>query len=239
MNILAFDTCFAACSVAVGKGLGTGAAETFGFFEPMETGHAERLMPMVAEAMSAARLAFAELDRIAVTIGPGSFTGTRIAVAAARGFGLAAGRARFVTASSLAVMAERASGTLAAIRGSRLLAVVVDARRGEVYAQLFASDGAEVQELGPPEVLAIEDAARIGGAEPIVLVGSGAVAVAEIARRNGRPVDVYMEQLLPAAGDLLSMAMRLPGSAERPSPLYLRPADAKPQTGKSIERARS
>ena len=83
MNILAFDTCFDACSVCVASGADR-AVESSGALERFETGHAERLIPMIGEAMSRARLDFDHTRRLAVTVGPGTFTGTRIGVAAAR-----------------------------------------------------------------------------------------------------------------------------------------------------------
>ncbi|MGD9785355.1 MAG: tRNA (adenosine(37)-N6)-threonylcarbamoyltransferase complex dimerization subunit type 1 TsaB [Hyphomicrobiaceae bacterium] len=236
MNILAFDTCFAACSVAVGRGIGTERAETDDYFEPMERGHAERLLPMIAEALAAARLTARQLDRIAVTVGPGTFTGARIGIAAARALALSSG-ASTVGASSLAVMAEHAAFSLAEEREGRALIVAVDARRGEVYAQLFGDDGGQPE--GPPAALTFVGAATLGGQRPLVVVGSGAEMVAAEARRAGRDAIARLPGLLPDAGDLLWLAARTAPSERALTPLYLRPADAKPQMGKSIERAPS
>ena len=111
MNILAFDTCLGAVSVAVRRRGAGGEWLMRHACETRERGHAERLMPMVAETMAAAGLAFSDLDRIAVTVGPGSFTGVRVGVAAARGLALASGIA-VVGATSLAVMAHRADERL-------------------------------------------------------------------------------------------------------------------------------
>src|SRR6266567_1894140 len=90
MRVLAIDTALEACAAAVldaasGKFL---ASETLA----MSRGHAEALMPLIARVMDAAGLEFAELDRIAVTVGPGSFTGLRVGISAARGIALAAGK---------------------------------------------------------------------------------------------------------------------------------------------------
>ncbi|MDP1908125.1 MAG: tRNA (adenosine(37)-N6)-threonylcarbamoyltransferase complex dimerization subunit type 1 TsaB, partial [Hyphomicrobium sp.] len=84
MNILAFDTCFDGCSVCVAERRGDTVVPLGFLMERFETGHAERLIPMIGEAMQQARLSFDHLGRIAVTVGPGTFTGTRIGVAAAR-----------------------------------------------------------------------------------------------------------------------------------------------------------
>src|SRR6185437_3593559 len=90
MHVLAIDTALGACSAAVldsGRGAIT-AHETL----PMQRGHAEALMPLIARVMEQGQLSFDALDRIAVTVGPGSFTGLRVGIAAARGIALAAGK---------------------------------------------------------------------------------------------------------------------------------------------------
>jgi len=88
VRVLALDTCLAACSVAVLDGDRIAAAAC----EVMERGHQERLAPLVRDTMARAALAFSDLDRIAVTLGPGSFTGLRVGLAFAKGLGLALGR---------------------------------------------------------------------------------------------------------------------------------------------------
>src|SRR3972149_1695867 len=98
MNILALDTSMGACSAAVLRGDGA-ARRLFARQETMARGHAEALMPMVAEIMEEAGLPFAALDLIAATTGPGSFTGVRIAIAAARGLALVTHAQLFRTAS--------------------------------------------------------------------------------------------------------------------------------------------
>ena len=104
MNVLAFDTCFDACSVAAGRGLRSLTPVIAERFEGMQLGQAERLMPMIKETMLEAGMTYEMLDRIAVTVGPGTFTGTRIGVAAARALSLVCG-APIVAVSSLALMA--------------------------------------------------------------------------------------------------------------------------------------
>src|ERR1700721_2501025 len=90
MRVLAIDTALEACSAAVldTEQGGILASESI----PMVRGHAEALMPRIARVVSEATLEFLELDRIAVTVGPGSFTGLRVGVAAARGIAVAAGK---------------------------------------------------------------------------------------------------------------------------------------------------
>src|ERR1700680_5163969 len=125
-NILALDSSLGALSGA-GASQRQGEWLTREAFEARTQGHAERLMPMVAEVMGEAGIAFSAIDCIAVTVGPGSFTGVRVGVAAARGLALASGAA-LVGATTLAVMAHQASELLGpARRGERALAVAVDA----------------------------------------------------------------------------------------------------------------
>lgn len=226
MNILAFDTCFGACSVAVGRGLGGPQPQTVDLDAPMLSGHAEHLMPMIADVMTRAGLSFTDLDRVAVTTGPGTFTGTRTGIAATRALALATGCAT-VGLSSLAVMAAACAAS------STPLAVVVDARRGEVYLQTFAN-GAPLSE---PEIVTIESAANAGPEGPITFAGSGAAAVAEVALRRGRSATAIEPDLLPRAADMLAMAIRMPPSDTPLRPLYLRPPDAKPQTANILTRA--
>lgn len=248
MNILALDTSFAACSVAVAH-VATTAAErpcridVNGLLEPMQTGHAERLVPMIAEVLDDAGLQITDIDVLAVANGPGSFTGTRIAVAAARALALALPASKIVAASSLAVMAEGAMRQLQSAGerpcGFTDLVVAVDARRGEVYAQRFSprDDGSGADANSEPELLAIEAAAGLGGMRAVTFCGSGAVEVAAHARRLGREANARLPDLLPDARDLARLAARLEPAAAPVGPLYLRPADAKPQAGKTIERA--
>src|ERR1700720_4810464 len=102
----------------------------------MMRGHAEALMPLIAAVMSAANVEFAEIDRIAVTVGPGSFTGLRVGVAAARGIALAAGK----PAVGLTTLAALAAPFFDADETKALLAVI-DARHDHVYMQLFGPGG--------------------------------------------------------------------------------------------------
>src|SRR4051794_10903970 len=90
MRVLAIDTALAICAAGVldTDRAGMRASESL----PMVRGHAEALMPLIARVMDAAKLDFFELDRIAVTTGPGSFTGLRVGIAAARGIALAAAK---------------------------------------------------------------------------------------------------------------------------------------------------
>jgi tRNA threonylcarbamoyladenosine biosynthesis protein TsaB len=234
MNILAFDTCFDACSACVARS-GEACVEVLASaLEQFQTGHAERLVPMIENVMAQAGVGFSDMDRIAVTVGPGTFTGTRIGVAAARGLALVTG-APVVGASSLAVMAMVAERELGSRISGEDLVVAVDARRGEVYVQAFGASARET--LSPPLLLPIEEAAQLGGSSALLVVGSGATAVAEAATRAGRQATAHLPELLPDATALAALAVDLAPGDGPVAPLYLRPPDAKPQDGKSIARA--
>lgn len=187
----------------------------------MATGHAERLMPMIQEVMGEAGLAFSALDRIAVTVGPGTFTGTRISVSAARALALATGAA-LVPVSSLRLMAMSphiVSGP------ARRIAIATDARRSEVYVEVF--DRHSMRTLIAPSVVPLSDAAAALGPAPVAIAGSGAQSLADALRAAGIEAEAIAPDLLPDAIDMLFEAMTMP-CADTVSPLYLRPPDAKP-----------
>lgn len=207
MNILALDTCVGACSVAIWADGRTLAA----LREPMVRGHQERLAEMAAEALSQAGLAPADLDRIAVTVGPGSFTGLRVGLAFAKGLALALSRP-CVGVGTLEALAHGRPGFVAA---------VLDARRGRVYLQAFV-DGRAVM---APDALDVEVAAarlaELWRGGPAQLVGSGAPLLAEVL--GGAEIEAG------ACPDPAVVAEIAAGRAAGPAPrpLYLRAPDAK------------
>jgi tRNA threonylcarbamoyladenosine biosynthesis protein TsaB len=228
MNILAFDTCLGAVSAAVRWRSQRGEWLLREQYEACTTGHAERLFPMIAGVMEGAGLAFSAIDRIAVTLGPGTFTGVRSGVAAARAFALATGRP-VVGMTSLAVMALRADQLLGARRGGRPLAIAVDARRGVVHFQLFGGDALEV---GGAQLLTPEQAALAIASATVLVAGSGAGAVAAVA---GPQAEACLPDLQPHARMLAIVAPALPPLAPV-APLYLREPDAKPSADTSVVR---
>lgn len=228
MNILALDTSMAACSVAARRKGGRVASR----FEARERGHAEALFAMIEEVMAEAGLGYSELSRIAVTLGPGSFTGVRAGVAAARGLALATG-AETVGMLSLDVLAERCLTQTddAARQGG--FAVAHDARRGEVYVALYCALGARVSE---PQALPPETAARLLPLGIGFVAGTGARQVAAAAATFGRSAPTFFETLQPDAADLLRLALKAETSGKSLSPIYLRPPGAEPQDGKTLIR---
>ncbi len=206
MIVLGLDTCLSSCSVAVVDGERVMASAR----EVMARGHQERLAPMVQQVMSKAGLAFDRLDRIAVTVGPGSFTGLRVGIAFAKGLAVALDLPT-VGIGSLEALACEADG---------LVLAIVDARRGQVYVQGF-EDGRAL--MAPDAVSAETAAARIAelsSGRAFTLVGSGATLLANLAR--GAVV-------IAAEGADARHVARLALTREpRPlKPLYLRAPDAK------------
>jgi len=228
MNILALETSMGACSAAVlcvesAPASGAPAAKLFARLERMERGHAEALLPMAAAAMAEAGLDFAALDLIAATTGPGSFTGVRIAISAARGLALATG-AKLYGIDSLSVMARAAREK--GVAPGAPLAIAADARRGMLYAGLYDAAGKTRQ---GPLLLAPEEAASMLPADLHVAVGSGATLLAEAAARRGQRIEATLPELQPDAASLALLAFERGETAEILRPLYLRPPDAKPQ----------
>ncbi len=230
MTILAFDTSMAACSAAI---LRDGAALPIQRFERMERGHAEALFPMIEAVMAEAGCGFGDLTKIAVTVGPGSFTGVRAGVAAARGIALAA-KLPMVAATSLEVMARGLVRRSSAAERAGGFMVAHDARREEFYVQTFTAEG---DPLSAPELCDISQAADALLQGIGLVVGSGAAAIALEAARRGREAHAGFADLLPEAGDLAAIAVNRIPQHQSVAPLYLRAPDAKPQTDKSLARA--
>lgn len=226
MRLLAIDTASEACAAALldGGRLVVRSAR-------VGRGHAEVLIGQIAAVLAEANLKPAALDRIAVTVGPGSFTGLRVGIAAARGLALATGKPA-VGIPTLAVHAEAAR----AIVGDRSILAVIDAGRGEIYGALYASSGAEGDGAGSVAEAASAQVFAARVASGVVLAGSGADLVMAglpmdlqpvIAHRDASPDIAALVRLAAAAPD--------PGRVP-PRPLYLRPPDAKPQTAARIAR---
>ncbi|KAF0129595.1 MAG: putative protease [Xanthobacteraceae bacterium] len=219
MLVLALDTALAACSAAV-LDSASGAVLALAC-EPMERGHAERLIPLVSETCAAAGIAPGACHRFVATTGPGSFTGLRVAISAARAMALATG-GDAVGISTLAALSEPWLGS------TEPLAVLaaIDARHGHVYASLTAHDRSVI---AAPAYLDAAEAARLPSGQPVVLVGPGANAVLA-AWPSGASAPVILDER-PSPD--IALIARLGGEADPAlfpcRPLYLKAVDAKPQ----------
>lgn len=182
-----------------------------GASEPMERGHQERLAPMAAEVM--AGRSFADVGKLVVTVGPGSFTGLRVGLAFAKGLQLATGAplAGVGTLEALAASPEAGPGDAAA--------AVVDARRGLLYVQAFEAGEA----LDEPAITPIAEASqRLRGLQGLTLVGPGAPLLAQ--ELPAAKLDARAAPDLAALGRLAEAAR--PAADLRP--LYLRAPDVRP-----------
>jgi tRNA threonylcarbamoyladenosine biosynthesis protein TsaB len=227
--LLAVDTAGSNCAVALARSRPAGAAIVARAEERIGIGHAERLMPMIGAVLAEAGSGYAELDRIAVTVGPGSFTGVRVGVAAARGLALAldipAVGIGTLEALAFAAPEGEAAGSVIAVN---------DARRGEAYA--LGIDVATGAELVPLCVTAVERLAERARKlpTPLLLTGSSAEALSRLLR--DRPFRIVATTEAPDIAVVAELA--LAGRGRRPpSPAYVRGADAKPQADKALARA--
>lgn len=218
MLILAIDTALDACSVAV---LDTDAGALLAQEQLlMKRGHAEALMPMIARVMQSADLAFTALDRIAVTVGPGSFTGLRVGISAARGLALAAER----PAIGLTTLSAYAAAIVGQSKSAPVISAI-DARHDHVYFQVVAGDGSQ---LVRPRVASIDEAIAASQFGAPHLVGNAANILAERWPKDSeQPVAVEAQ----AAPDISWIAWL--GAAADPEtnparPFYLKAPDAKP-----------
>ena len=205
--LLAVDTALGACSVAVLAGEETLVHR----FVEMARGHAEALAPMVQEAMAEAGVPFTALDRLAVTTGPGTFTGQRVGLAFMRGLRVAL-KKPLIGITTLEAMAAAAMATRAA--------AIHDAKRDEAYLLLWEKGETVLAPIVLPFADAIEKIREFG---PCALTGSGAPAAAAELGPQFPVSDIRQPDALWVA----RLALRRPASAEAPAPLYLRAPDAK------------
>jgi tRNA threonylcarbamoyl adenosine modification protein YeaZ len=226
MRVLAIDTALAACSVAVldSEQGGIIASESV----PMERGHAEALIPLLARLMAGAGLAFPDLDRVVVTTGPGSFTGLRVGISAARGIALATGK----PAVGVSTLSAYAAPHLAADDAAAVVAVI-DARHDHVYLHAFGRGGRTIvaARLAP-----LREAVLVAAEAPTRIVGSAALAVAaKLTATDAAPVAVDA-RTAPDIAWVARIGSVLPEGQSPPTPQYLRAPDAQPQNAAQLPR---
>jgi tRNA threonylcarbamoyladenosine biosynthesis protein TsaB len=184
-RVLALDCSGAACSAALWLD-GRLAAERFA---AMARGQAEALMPQIRDVMTEGGLDFSELEAIATTVGPGSFTGLRLGLAAARGLALAAARPLLAVTAFEALLA----GLSEERRGARMVAVAIDSRRGPVFVQLFDTsrspigspvsvDPVEFDHWLPPDAVVVVSDAELPSMAPGRQLCRAAIRAGDIAR---------------------------------------------------------
>ncbi len=225
MRVLAIDTALEACSAAV---LDTESGVLASESRLMARGHAEALMPLIAKVMGQASTAFSDLDRIAVTTGPGSFTGLRVGISAARGIALASDKPAF----GLTTLAAFAAPYIAA-DDTISLAVAIDARHEHVYLQVFGPGG---RTLVAPRIASIRDAVRIAANGKTRLAGNAARMIAAAWPSNEPPPALIEERNVPDITWVARLGAVANGSPGTVKPLYLRAPDAQPQAAARLPR---
>ena len=218
MLILAIDTALDACAAAI---LDTDAGKLIAQESlAMKRGHAEALMPLIARVIKQAGIAFAALDRIAVTTGPGSFTGLRVGLSAARGIALAANKPvvglTTLTAYAAPIVSQNSEPPVIS---------AIDARHDQVYFQVVSGNGSS---LIRPRVGPIEEAlgaARFGAPH---LVGNAARIVADRWPADAPPPFKVEAQAAPDIAWVAWLGAAVSPNTAPARPFYLRAPDAKP-----------
>lgn len=225
MRILAIDTALdtcAACVMAEGDETPLSAESL-----PMARGHAESLLPLIERVMARVEGGFEAIDRVAVTVGPGSYTGLRVGLSAARAIGLATARPVVGVGTLSALLAHLLSET---IEGS--IAAAIDARHGALYVQALRPGG---DGIVPAHLPVAEVADRLVGAGPVLLAGSGSPALAVALAERG--VNARVSRVTgPDIASVASLGLLADPEQALPRPLYLRGPDARPQDHARIAR---
>lgn len=217
MIVLAIDCAASLCAACVydavaGKELGRAVLD-------LGKGHAEHLMAVIADALNASGVGYADLDAIAVSTGPGSFTGVRVGVSTARGLALAL-KIPAIGVTTLEALAGEAGEKFP----GRAVLVALDGGRDEIHAALY--DEAAILRYGPAMTTLAEMSGMASTNTPVL---AGRLAE-KITAAAGGPFDFGPQN---ATADICVYA-RLAAkkrAGEKPHPLYLRAADAKPQAG--------
>ena len=217
MLILAIDTALDACAAGVldsdaGKLI---AQESL----PMKRGHAEALMPLIARVMNQSGLPFSAFDRIAVTTGPGSFTGLRVGLSAARGIALAAGKPVVGVTTLTAYAAPVVSQN-----GEQPVISAIDARHDQLYFQVVSGNGSA---LIRPSIAPIEEALEASRFGAPHLVGNAANILAERWPAQAPPPFRVDAQAAPDIAWVAWLGAAVTPDTAPARPFYLRAPDAK------------
>ncbi|MEM7169234.1 MAG: tRNA (adenosine(37)-N6)-threonylcarbamoyltransferase complex dimerization subunit type 1 TsaB [Pseudomonadota bacterium] len=220
-TLLALDSASGSCSAAIWHDGDVLAS----CHEVMERGQSERLVPMIGEVMSMTHLDFSHIQAIAVTRGPGAFTGVRIGLATARALALA-WDLPLLGVSSLEAAAAVVPET---VRQGRPIVVLLEAKRRDVYVQCFASDLTPLDNARTmmPEDLsgllpAIDVSGIVASGRDVIVTGDAAERLGGLLAVSDQGVEVWTQES-PTASIVAELAVFRP--REDVSPLYLRPPD--------------
>jgi len=221
MKILALDTALNACSAAV-------LDQDMILAEHREIrsrGHAETLLPLIKDLLKTSGTTFKDLEALAVSVGPGTFTGLRIGLAAARGIALVA-RIPCIGITTLEALAASA----AQVTEDKIITVAIDARRKEVYLQSFkAGSGLTPVAVSEAQAVPVDRAANQLPKEPFALLGSGTALLEQVGILEALPCQILDLEPDPDAKTIGKLALEkpMPEIGTSPAPLYLRAPDAK------------
>jgi tRNA threonylcarbamoyladenosine biosynthesis protein TsaB len=222
--LLAIDTTSSACSCALYQGGFVASREHFG-----EKGHAEILLPQIEALLGEANCKITDVKKIVVTTGPGSFTGVRVGIAAARGLGLSLD-CKLVGITSFEALAAAVMGSIddnnTVLNIGQSFTAVIDARRGQVYFQsfVFAGKGVKPQPVGEGVAMDIDAAKEHFKNEPSIFVGGGAKLVGS----GGELLTNENFQYILAKNFCANFGLFVGEGVKPPVPLYLRAPDAAP-----------
>ncbi len=223
MRILALDTALPAVCACV---LESGATEPLAMESlAMERGHAEALLPLIERVMAQVEGGFASLDRVAVTVGPGSFTGIRVAISAARGFGVALDIPVVGVSTLAAFAAPLVLGQKPASPQQGVIVSAIDARHGQVYLQACSETGVV---LLAPTVLPLAEAIDKLPPGPLRITGSAAPLLAIAAWSAHRAAEVEGEIVATPILYVARLGMIADPAGVPPRPLYIKAPDVKP-----------
>jgi tRNA threonylcarbamoyladenosine biosynthesis protein TsaB len=221
MRILAMDTATSSCSVALWCDGAIVAARR----ELMFRGQAEALVPMIKNVLAEAEVTASDLDLLAVTVGPGAFTGLRIGLATARGMGLAAN----IPCLGLTTTEVIAHAVNASSWNRGTLLVALDSKRADIYVQAFQPGHKPISEASAMDSAILGEWLKdVPG--PIHVVGDARALAAAALINAGLETIVIETPEVPDSSVVAELASQrwTPGDIQKaPSPLYLRPPDAK------------
>ena len=226
MILLALDTSANLCSAALydcdqGKILSSKS-------ENIGRGHAERLMGLLAEVLGSADLEYKDVSRIAAICGPGSFTGIRVGLATARGLALGL-NIPVIGINALEAIAFQHNRDKNCAKTP--IIVALDAKRCEIFAQIFSSTG---EPLTMPQAVALNQIRDFIPDQPIRFAGSGSQTI--INAIGAQSCEFLSDQTAANINDIAKLANQMSVDTNKPSPLYLRSADAKAQNNFAVKR---
>lgn len=213
MKVLALDTALAGCSTALYSAPdGACACER----QAMARGQAEELVPMVQRVMDKAGTDFNALDLIVTTVGPGAFTGLRIGIAAAQGFGLATGKpvVGVTTTDALAAMFFRENR----LEPGQVLCVLIETKREDYYCQFYKADGMADTE---PLALPAGGVREMAAGRDVIYIGDATARFAQAGDKARKGFELPDPCIIAAKG----LALHESGKGRAAEPLYLRDAD--------------